>query len=113
PESTLITGTLRCAEMHALRHDVLPAPELMRRFPAFRVPRDFVGVVQPDGGILKAEASVLAQLALAAAAGADIPSRENRHAAQPRAGCVRIVTDRGSIEAGAAVIAAGAGGEKR
>jgi sarcosine oxidase len=25
PESTLVTGTLRCAEMHALRHEVLPA----------------------------------------------------------------------------------------
>jgi sarcosine oxidase len=108
PESTLVTGTLRCAEMHALRHEVLPAAELMRRFPAFRVPRDFVGVVQPDGGILKAEASVLAQLALAAGAGADIRSGESVRAVEPRAGCVRIVTDRGSIEAGAAIIAAGA-----
>jgi sarcosine oxidase len=101
-------STLRCAEMHALRHEVLSAAELMRRFPAFRVPRDFVGVVQPDGGILKAEASVLAQLALAAGAGADIRSGESVRAVEPRAGCVRIVTDRGSIEAGAAIIAAGA-----
>ena len=107
PESALVTGTLRCAAMHGLRHEVLPAPDLMRRFPAFRVPRDFVGVVQPDGGILKAEASVLAQLALAAAAGADIRSGESVRAVEPRAGCVRIVTDRGSVEAGAAIIAVG------
>src|SRR5262249_12919835 len=51
------------------------------------------------------------QLALAAAAGADIRSGESVHAVEPRAGCVRIVTDRGSIEAGAAIIAAGAGGK--
>src|SRR5262249_2698884 len=111
PESTLVTGSLRCAEMHALRHEVLPAPELMRRFPAFRVPCDFVGVVQPDGGILKAEASVLAQLALAAAAGAAGPAihgGESGHGGEPCAGCGRIVADRGSIEAGAAIIAAGA-----
>jgi sarcosine oxidase len=79
----------------------------MRRFPAFRVPHDFVGVVQPDGGILQAEASVFAQLALAAAAGAEIRSGEAVRAVEPRAGCVPIVTDRGSIEAGAAIIAAG------
>ncbi len=107
PESALVTGTLRCAAMHGLRHELLPAPDLMRRFPAFRVPRDFVGVVQPDGGILKAEASLLAQLALAAAAGADIRSGESVRAVEPRAGCVRIVTDRGSVEAGAAIVAVG------
>ena len=107
PESALVTGTLRCAAMHGLRHELLPAPDLMRRFPAFRVPRDFVGVVQPDGGILKAEASLLAQLALAAAAGADIRSGESVRAVEPRAGCVRIVTERGSVEAGAAIVAVG------
>ncbi len=107
PESALVTGTLRSAAMHGLRYEVLPAPALMRRFPAFRVPRDFVGVVQPDGGILKAEASVLAQLALAAAAGADIRSGESVRAVEPRAGCVRVVTDRGSVEAGAAIVAVG------
>src|SRR5258708_18431842 len=80
----------------------------MRRLPAFRVPPDFVGVVQQDGGILQAEASVFAQLALAAAAGAEIRSGEAVRAVEPRAGCVRIMTDRGSIEAGAAIIAAGA-----
>jgi len=106
PDSALVAGTLRCAETHGLRHEVLPAADLMRRFPAFRVPHDFVGVVQQDGGILQAEASVFAQLALAAAAGAEIRSGEAVRAVEPRAGCVRIMTDRGSIEAGAAVIAA-------
>jgi len=107
PDSALVAGTLRCAKTHGLRHEVLPAADLMRRFPAFRVPHDFVGVVQQDGGILQAEASVFAQLALAAAAGAEIRSGEAVRAVEPRVGCVRIVTDRGSIEAGAAIIAAG------
>src|SRR5262249_60470763 len=59
----------------------------------------------------KGEASVLGQLGLGAAAGADMHSGESVHAVEPRAGCVRIVTDRGSIEAGAAIIAAGAWGK--
>src|SRR5262249_44357287 len=50
PNGTLIKGTLGCAQSHGLRHEVLAASELMRRFPAFSVPPDYVAVVQPDGG---------------------------------------------------------------
>src|SRR5215470_589968 len=71
PDGELVTGTLRAAREHALTHEVLDAAAVMRRFPAFRVPPDFVGVFQPEGGILAAEAAVHAQVALARAAGAD------------------------------------------
>ena len=92
----------------SLRHEVLSAPELMRRFPAFRVPQDYVAVLQPEGGILEAEHSLRAMLALATAAGADIRSGETVQAIEPRAGSVRVTTDRGIVEAGAAIIAVGA-----
>src|SRR6266498_1021025 len=106
--SAVVRGTLACAHLHALRHELLAAPELMRRFPAFRVPPDYVAVVQPDGGVLEVEPAIAAQLALATAAGAEIRTGEVVRAVEPRAGRVRIVTDRGSVEAGAAVVAAGA-----
>jgi sarcosine oxidase len=107
PNSALIKGTLACAQMHGLRHEALAAPELMRRFPVFRVPPDYVAVLQPDGGILQAEACVAAQLALATKAGAEIHSGETVGAVESRADHVRVVTDRGNIDAGAAIIAAG------
>ncbi len=107
PNSALIEGTLACARVHGLRHEVLAAPELMRRFPAFRVPADYIAVVQPDGGILEAEACIAAQLALASEAGAEIHSGESVRAVESCADHVRVVTDRGSIDAGAAIIAAG------
>jgi sarcosine oxidase len=107
PNSALIKGTLACAQVHGLRHAELAAPELMRRFPAFRVPPDYAAVLQPDGGILEAEACIAAQLALATEGGAEIHSGESIRAVEPRADHVRIVTDRGSIDAGAAIIAAG------
>src|SRR5215831_19456276 len=72
PDSALVRGTLACAHLHDLRHELLAAPELMRRFPAFRVPPDYVAVVQPDGGVLEVEPAIAAQLALATAAGAEI-----------------------------------------
>jgi sarcosine oxidase len=91
-----------------LRHEVLTSPELMRRFPAFRVPQDYVAVLQPDGGFVEAEPSIAAHLALASAAGARIRSGETVRAIEPGAGRVRVITDRGTVEAGAAIVAAGA-----
>ncbi len=108
PEGALVQGTLAAARLHALPHEVLAAPELMQRFPAFHVPRDYVAVVQPDGGFLDVEPALAAQLALAAAAGAEIRSGVTVRAIEPRAGAVRIVTDRGAVEAGAAIVTAGA-----
>jgi sarcosine oxidase len=104
----LVQGTLASSQVHKLRHEVLPAPELMRRFPAFRVPQDYVAVLQPDGGFLEAEPSIAAHLALASAAGADIRSSETVRAIEPCVGSVRVITDRGPIEAGAAIVAVGA-----
>jgi sarcosine oxidase len=107
PDSTLVAGTLRSAQTHGLPHDVLDAAAVARRFPVFRLPPHFVGVLQPDGGILAAEPAVEAQLALARAAGADVRANERVRAIEPTAGGVRVVTDRGSIAAGQAVVAAG------
>jgi sarcosine oxidase len=107
PGSTLVTGTLAASRLHGLPHEVLDATGAMRRFPAFRLPEDFVGVVQPDGGFVLAEPSVLAHVALAKAAGAEVRESEIVWAVEPRAGRVRVVTDRGAIDAGVAVVAAG------
>jgi sarcosine oxidase len=108
PAGELVQGTLASSRLHGLRHDVLAAAELMRRFPAFKLPADYVAVVQPDGGFVEVEASIAANISLATAAGADIRSGERVQAIEPRAGSVRIVTDRGAIEAGAAIVTAGA-----
>src|SRR4249920_3024232 len=41
PDGALVTGTLAAARRHALPHEVLSATDLMRRYPAFRLPSDF------------------------------------------------------------------------
>jgi sarcosine oxidase len=108
PDSTLVRGTLAAAHLHALRHEVLTAAELAQRYPAFRLPADYVAVVQPDGGFLEVEPSIAAQIALATAAGAEIRSNETVQAIEPRADGVRVVTDRGTLEAGTAIVTTGA-----
>jgi sarcosine oxidase len=107
PEGVLVRGTLAAAHLHGLRHEVLAAAELMRRHPAFALPPDYVAVIQPDGGFVEAEPAIAAQVALATAAGAEIRCGETVQAIEPHAGGVRVVTDRGMLEADTAIIAAG------
>jgi sarcosine oxidase len=107
PEGVLVAGTLASSRLHGLPHELLAAAELMRRFPAFRVPSDYVGVMQPDGGFLQAEPSVEAMAGLAQARSAEIRLGETIVGIVPGAGGVRIATDRGVVEAGAAIVALG------
>ena len=107
PNGMLITGVLASIRQHSLRHELLYAEDLMRRFPGFHIPPQYRAVVQPDGGFLAAEPSIHAMLALAKEAGAEIRAGETIRTIEPSAAGVRIVTDRASIDAGSAVIAVG------
>ncbi len=106
-DSELVTGTLAASRQHGLAHDVLDAAALRRRFPLFQVPDDYVAVVQPDGGFLRAEPAIRALLGRALAAGAEVRTGETVRAIEPRSDGVRVVTTRGTIDAGCAVAAAG------
>ena len=108
PDGVLVSGTLASSRQHGLRHEILTAAELMQRFPAFRVPSDTVAVVQPEGGFLEAEPAVEAMVGLAQSKGAEIRCGETIAAIEPLASGVRITTDRGVVEAGAAIVALGA-----
>ncbi len=108
PHGVLVAGTVASSQQHGLRHEILAARDVMQRFPAFRLPSDYVGVTQPDGGYLEAEASIEAMVGLAQARGAEIRSGVTIGAIEPRADRVRIATDRGMIEAGTAIVALGA-----
>ena len=83
PDGTLVRGTLASARFHRLEHDVLAAAELMRRFPAFKVPADYIGIFQPDGGWLALEAAFEAWMSLATRAGAQIRTTSALTLAEP------------------------------
>jgi sarcosine oxidase len=108
PDGVLVSGTLASSRQHGLPHEVLDARSLMQRYPQFRVPADFVGVVQPDGGFLEPEKAIHAHLALAKAAGAQIRTGEKVLAIEPAGDFVRVTTQSGTIEAGRTIVAAGA-----
>ncbi len=108
PDSMLVQGTLASSRQHDLPHEVLDAKEFMRRHPVFNLPSDFIAVMQPDGGFVEAERAVRVQLALAKESGAEIRQGERVLAVEPRGEGVRVVTDKGTLEAGSAIVAAGA-----
>jgi sarcosine oxidase len=107
PASDLVAGTLHSSRLHGLPHEILGAPSLMKRFPAFRVPDDFVAVFQPDGGFVRAEPTVAALQELASRFGAELMRKQRVLAVEPRRGGVRVTTECGEVLAGCAVVAAG------
>jgi len=107
PGGRLVTGTLAAIQEHDLAHEVLDSAETMRRFAAFRLPSDFVGVFQPDGGFLAAEASVEAMVTLARAAAAEVIAGVRVLSIEPHGHGVHIRTDSDDIEARTAIVAGG------
>lgn len=107
PESDIVAGTLRSSRLHGLPHEILDAPSLMKRFPAFNVPADFVGVFQPDGGFVRAEQTVSVLQTLARQAGAELRMEEQILAVEPHRDGVRVSTPHGNVLAGCAIVAAG------
>lgn len=106
PSGPLIRGTL-AGESKGLPRRQLDAQAAMHRFPAFRLPDAFVGVLQPDGGFLEAAAALAAMIDLAKAHGAEILTETKVGAIEPNTTGVRIETSRGVIAAEGAVVAAG------
>lgn len=108
PSGEVVEGTLRASREHNLPHDVMGAVETMRRFPAFRIPDGYIGVFQKDGGFLDVEPSLAAMIALAKSAGARVRDNTAVRSIAPRGDGVTIETDRDVIEAGRAIVTAGA-----
>ena len=108
PEGEVVAGTLEASRQHGLPHEVMDAAEAMRRFPAFRIPPDYAAVFQPDGGFLAVEPSIAVMVEQAKQAGATLRTGETVLAVKPQPSGVRIETTGGSIDAGTAIVAAGA-----
>jgi sarcosine oxidase len=72
PESAQVSGALRSARTHGLAHEVLDPAAVAERYPQFRLAAGEMAVYEPTAGVLRAEATIGAQLALAAAGGAQL-----------------------------------------
>jgi sarcosine oxidase len=109
PSGQLVfSGSVRSCEEHGLRHEVLDARELERRFPAYRLDSESMAVLQPDGGFLLPERCIVAHVEGAQAQGAEVRARERVLAWEPAGDGVRVTTERGEYDADRLVLTAGA-----
>jgi sarcosine oxidase len=107
PRGEVVTGTLAASRLHGLPHEVMDAADTMRRFPAFKIPPDYAGVFQPDGGFIAVEPAIAAMLSQAQADGAETRTSTAVLSIDQHAGGVRVQTHHGDIDARTAIVATG------
>ena len=103
----IFDGALKSSELHGLAHEVMDGDELHRRYPGYRLPKEFRCLYQPDGGFLLPERCDVAHVEQALALGAEVRCREEVLDWEANGGRVRVRTSRGAYEAGRLVVCAG------
>jgi sarcosine oxidase len=108
PTSAVVEGSRRSCALHDLPHEVLTSNELTARHPGYRLPPEYVAVLQPQGGFLLPELCISYHVIGAQAAGAEVHAREQVVDWEPSARGVIVTTDRGVYEAEKLIVSAGA-----
>ncbi len=107
PDGGVVKGTLASARTHGLPHEVLEAREVRRRFPAFSVEDDKIGVLDKVAGVLFPEDCIRAHVAAATRAGAELRWQEPVVSWNATADSVVVKTAQGTYVAGNLVLCAG------
>lgn len=108
PGLDIVARGEEACKAYDLPYELMTAKTIMARYPAFHLPQDYTGLLQPDGGFVKSEKAVLAYTALAIDAGADIHPREQVLSFEPTpSGGVKVITDLRTYEAGRLVLSPG------
>ena len=107
-DSKTVIGSLRSCEIHKLAHELLPAPEVNRHFPGYRLAPDMMAVLQPEGGFVMCERAIVNYVEAARGLGADVHAREPAVSWTPSAGGVEVRTAAATYAANHLVLTAGA-----
>lgn len=108
PGSRIIEGTLAAAREHGLPVERLDAAEVARRLPAHAVlDEGDVGLWDPEAGVLRPEAAIVAAAEAARAAGARLRTGERVLAIEPDAAGVTVRLAGGDLRVARVVVAAG------
>ena len=109
PQSGLITGCLKSANVHGLAHDLFDAKEMKRRFPQFVLAEDEVAFYEQKIGYLRPEECIRQHLRCASNRGADLRFEEpilSWTAAESGEG-VTVVTEKRTYQAKSLVLSVG------
>ena len=108
PNSVLVEGARRSAELHGLAHSMLSGDEVRERFPMLQPELGMVAVWEPRAGVLAPEAGITAMLSQARAHGAVLHFDEPVDRWIAEDGGVTLVTAQGRYRARRLILSAGA-----
>jgi sarcosine oxidase len=108
PDSDLVKGARHSAKLHGLRHEILTAGEVRKRFPALHPESDMVAVWEPRAGLLFADACISAYLAQARRRGAELRYEESAVRWESVGGDIRVLTAQGEYRTRQLIVTAGA-----
>ena len=108
PDSAVVSGARRSAELHGLAHEILSADEVRRRYPAFRLAEQEIGVFEPRAGILSPERAITTNIAMALRHGATVKAQESMRAWRAVSDGVEVTTSVGTYRATKLVLTVGA-----
>ncbi|MBX3439095.1 MAG: N-methyl-L-tryptophan oxidase [Planctomycetaceae bacterium] len=108
PRGETIIGALEAAGRHGVRVDAMTLADARERFPLFAFAEDDAVVLEPEAGYLKVEDCVATHIEQAQRQGASLLTNQTVRSWSVAGSRVRVVTDKGTIEAPHLVIAAGA-----
>jgi sarcosine oxidase len=107
PGSAVVRGTIASATEHALPYEVLDAPQLRRRYPAFTPRPTDLAVFELRAGFLRPERAVSAHLTRAEHCGAELHFEEQVQSWRAAGDGVEVQTTRAAYQAERLVIAPG------
>lgn len=106
--AAFLSRTQQAALRYNIPHEMLDASEVRHRYPHFTPSEDEIGYFEPGGGYLNPERCISVQLQQARALGSSIQLGVRVSSVERDGTGVRVVTDRGTIQAGQAIVSAGA-----
>jgi sarcosine oxidase len=106
-QGEVVSGVLESARLHGLDVEELSRSQILRRWPGFAVAEGQVGAYERRAGYLRVEACVLAHVAEAVAAGAELLCDRSVMTWRSEGTGIAVVTDRETFCADRLVIAAG------
>lgn len=108
PGSEHVEGVRASVREHDLAAEELSGDEINRRYPAFRFPAEYRGVIERAAGFLYVEECVRAHIDIAVSFGAEIHAEEPVRAWKPLGNSIEVTTDKGTYRAAKLVVTAGA-----
>jgi sarcosine oxidase len=112
PGAAVLDGSLRSVREHGLPHELLDADEAMKRFPQFRIPKDYRVLHDHQAGLLLPERAVAGHAELAMRRGAELHGQERVLAWEASGEAVTIRTDKATYAAGRVIFCGGAWTDK-